>query len=119
MELVGEIEESVREMREYFKSRSTRSVKWRKNQISALLDLLHDQEDAIFKALYQDLGKHPVECYRDEVSSSQLFQHLWKPHITSLKFVSFFVYIYMSPMKNLINFILCSLELWKNQPTTL
>ncbi|KAF7828920.1 Aldehyde dehydrogenase family 3 member F1 [Senna tora] len=67
MEILGEVEESVRELREYFKSGSTRSVKWRKTQITALVELLHDHEDAIFKALNQDLGKHPVESYRDEV----------------------------------------------------
>ncbi|XP_028774621.1 aldehyde dehydrogenase family 3 member F1 [Neltuma alba] len=67
METVGEVEASLRELRECFKSGRTRSVKWRKTQINALLQLLRDKEDAIFKALNQDLGKHPVESYRDEV----------------------------------------------------
>ncbi|XP_057421661.1 aldehyde dehydrogenase family 3 member F1 [Lotus japonicus] len=60
-------EETVRELRQCFKTGRTRSVTWRKKQLKALLDLVHDNEDAIFEALYQDLGKHPVEAYRDEV----------------------------------------------------
>ncbi|KAK4262109.1 hypothetical protein QN277_027710 [Acacia crassicarpa] len=67
MEIVGEVEESLKELRDCFKSGRTRSVKWRKTQITALLQLLHDKEDVIFEALRQDLGKHPVESYRDEV----------------------------------------------------
>lgn len=75
MEIVGEVEESLRELRDYFKSGCTRSVKWRKTQITALLQLLRDKEDVIFEALRQDLGKHPVESYRDEVPffPSQIF----------------------------------------------
>ncbi|XP_061357248.1 aldehyde dehydrogenase family 3 member F1 [Gastrolobium bilobum] len=61
------IEETVRELRQYFKTGKTKSVTWRKNQLKALLDLLHHNEDAMFKALHQDLGKHPVEAYRDEI----------------------------------------------------
>lgn len=62
-----EVEEAVRELRQYFKTGKTKSVAWRKNQLQALLNLVHENEDAISKALHQDLGKHPVEAYRDEV----------------------------------------------------
>lgn len=62
-----EVEETVRELGQYFKTGKTKSVSWRKNQLQALLDLVHENEDAISKALNQDLGKHPVEAYRDEV----------------------------------------------------
>ncbi|XVF62136.1 hypothetical protein PTKIN_Ptkin08bG0192800 [Pterospermum kingtungense] len=58
---------AVAELRETFKSGRTRSVAWRKNQLRALIDLINENEDSIFKALHQDLGKHPVESYRDEV----------------------------------------------------
>lgn len=68
MDIGGEVEETVRELRQYFKTGKTKSVTWRKNQLTALLDLVHENEDAIFKALHQDLGKHPVEAYRDEVN---------------------------------------------------
>ncbi|KAL5063714.1 hypothetical protein RYX36_025451 [Vicia faba] len=62
-----EVEETVRELSQYFKTGKTKSVAWRKNQLQAVLDLVHENEDAISEALYQDLGKHPVEAYRDEI----------------------------------------------------
>ncbi|XP_058732679.1 aldehyde dehydrogenase family 3 member F1-like [Vicia villosa] len=62
-----EVEETVTELSQYFKTGKTKSVAWRKNQLQALLDLVHENEDAISKALNQDLGKHPVEAYRDEI----------------------------------------------------
>ncbi|OIW09651.1 hypothetical protein TanjilG_28250 [Lupinus angustifolius] len=67
MEIGWEMEKTIRELREYFKTGKTRSVIWRKNQLRAILDLVHDNENAMFDALYQDLGKHPVEAYRDEI----------------------------------------------------
>ena len=63
----GELEDSLVELRQTFKSGRTRSTSWRKNQLRALIKLIHDKEDNIFEALFQDLGKHPVESYRDEV----------------------------------------------------
>jgi aldehyde dehydrogenase (NAD+) len=63
-----ELENSLGELRQTFKSGRTRSVTWRKNQLKALLELIRDKEEVIFEALQQDLGKHPVEAYRDEVT---------------------------------------------------
>ncbi|KAK4585214.1 hypothetical protein RGQ29_022752 [Quercus rubra] len=62
-----ELENSLGKLRQCFRSGRTRSVAWRKNQLRAVLKLIHDKEDAIFEALQQDLGKHPVESYRDEI----------------------------------------------------
>ncbi|XP_027346907.1 aldehyde dehydrogenase family 3 member F1 [Abrus precatorius] len=67
MDIGGEVRETGRELRKYFNTGRTRSVTWRKTQLTALLDLIHDNEDAIFKALHHDLGKHPAEAYRDEI----------------------------------------------------
>ncbi|KAG2694276.1 hypothetical protein I3843_08G130000 [Carya illinoinensis] len=64
---MGDVEKSLAELRQTFKSGRTRSVAWRKNQLRALLDLISDKEEVIFEALHQDLGKHPVEAYRDEI----------------------------------------------------
>ncbi|XP_059439079.1 aldehyde dehydrogenase family 3 member F1 [Corylus avellana] len=64
---MAEVEKSLAELRQTFRSGRTRSVAWRKTQLRALLDLIRDKEDLIFEALHQDLGKHPVEAYRDEV----------------------------------------------------
>ncbi|KAL5557608.1 hypothetical protein UlMin_039844 [Ulmus minor] len=68
METTGEeVEASLVEARQTFKSGHTRSVVWRKKQLEALIQLIHDNEDKIFEALYDDLGKHQAEAYRDEV----------------------------------------------------
>lgn len=62
-----EVERSLGELRQTFRSGTTRSAAWRKNQLKALLQLIRDKEETIYEALQQDLGKHPVEAYRDEV----------------------------------------------------
>ncbi|XP_016480390.2 aldehyde dehydrogenase family 3 member F1 [Nicotiana tabacum] len=61
------VEEMLGEVRTTFRGGRTRGVEWRKAQLQALLNLLAENEDKIFEALRQDLGKHPVEAYRDEV----------------------------------------------------
>ncbi|MCL7051248.1 hypothetical protein MKW94_026947 [Papaver nudicaule] len=67
---VGEnLEREVVELRETFISGKTKCVSWRRSQLKALLTLLSDKEDEIFKALYKDVGKHHCEAYRDELGS--------------------------------------------------
>ncbi|KAG6519397.1 aldehyde dehydrogenase family 3 member F1-like isoform X1 [Zingiber officinale] len=61
------MEGELKEVREAYESGKTRSLSWRLSQLKALLRLLYDKEDDIFKALEQDLGKHRAEAYRDEV----------------------------------------------------
>ncbi|XP_011080288.1 aldehyde dehydrogenase family 3 member F1-like [Sesamum indicum] len=61
------IAESVREVRQTFSSGKTREESWRREQLKRLLSLLLEREDDICRALGQDLGKHHVESYRDEV----------------------------------------------------
>lgn len=58
---------TLTELRQTFRSGRTRGVVWRKAQLNALLRLVSENEERIFEALQQDLGKHPVEAYRDEV----------------------------------------------------
>lgn len=62
-----EIEKVLKEARESFENGVTRSLVWRKNQLRALLKLLNENEDEILRVLNEDLGKHRVEAYRDEV----------------------------------------------------
>ncbi|KZV52240.1 hypothetical protein F511_41247 [Dorcoceras hygrometricum] len=62
-----DLESDLEELRKTFKSGKTKEESWRKSQLKALLSFLEEQEDAIFNALMQDLGKHPVEAYRDEI----------------------------------------------------
>ncbi|KAI5684130.1 hypothetical protein M9H77_05358 [Catharanthus roseus] len=58
---------TLTELRQTFRSGRTRGVVWRKAQLNALLRLVSENEERIFEALQQDLGKHPVEAYRDEI----------------------------------------------------
>lgn len=62
------MEANLEVLRESFKNGRTRSFEWRKNQLSSLIQFMHDKENVISEALYQDLGKHPVEIFRDEVN---------------------------------------------------
>eukprot|EP00268_Persea_americana_P027189 TRINITY_DN26652_c0_g1_i1.p1 TRINITY_DN26652_c0_g1~~TRINITY_DN26652_c0_g1_i1.p1 ORF type:complete len:488 (-),score=89.19 TRINITY_DN26652_c0_g1_i1:243-1706(-) len=66
-EKLAGMEESLEELRETFQSGKTRSADWRRTQLRALDKFLHEKEDEIFKVLNQDLAKHPVEVYRDEL----------------------------------------------------
>lgn len=58
---------SVEELRQTFKSGKTRGVDWRKAQLRAILRLIDENEDTLFQLLQSELGKHPVESYRDEI----------------------------------------------------
>lgn len=60
-----------------FRSGKTRGIDWRKAQLRALLKLIAENEARIFEALEQDLGKHPVEAYRDEVCFSKFQSFLF------------------------------------------
>lgn len=62
------MEATLAEVRQTFKSGKTRSVTWRKKQLRALIELIQDNEEKLLKALLEDLGKHPTEAYRDEVT---------------------------------------------------
>lgn len=64
---MGDFEEELQEVRDTFNSGKTREISWRKSQLQAILSLLKERESDIFKALNQDLGKHHVEAFRDEV----------------------------------------------------
>ncbi|XP_052191262.1 aldehyde dehydrogenase family 3 member F1 [Diospyros lotus] len=63
----GELRRSLAELRETFRSGATKGVDWRKAQLRAVLKLIDEREDEIVGALGQDLGKHAVEIYRDEI----------------------------------------------------
>lgn len=62
-----ELESVLNEARETFASGITRSLSWRITQLRAIRKLLQEQEDEIFRVLKEDLGKHRVEAFRDEV----------------------------------------------------
>ncbi|KAL8122162.1 aldehyde dehydrogenase family 3 member F1-like [Apium graveolens] len=63
------LEAELEELRETFNSGKTRDASWRRSQLKAILNLLKENEDDLFLALKQDLGKHRCEAYRDEIGT--------------------------------------------------
>nr|AAD35089.1 putative aldehyde dehydrogenase OS-ALDH [Oryza sativa Indica Group] len=54
-------------VREEYESGRTKELEWRKAQLGGLIRMITEEEDAIFDALHDDLGKHRVESFRDEL----------------------------------------------------
>lgn len=73
MEAVSGLEGELEELRETFRSGKTKEATWRRSQLQALLSLLREREGEILEALKQDIGKHPVESYRDEVFYMRIY----------------------------------------------
>nr|POF03341.1 putative methyltransferase pmt9 [Quercus suber] len=69
METWRNLERDLEDMREYYRHGKTKEASWRKSQVKRLLTLLKEKEGDIFKALKQDLGKHHVEAFRDEIGT--------------------------------------------------
>ncbi|OAY30083.1 aldehyde dehydrogenase family 3 member F1 [Manihot esculenta] len=63
------MESELESMRQYFNGGNTRDASWRESQLKGLLLFMREKEAEIFKALKEDLGKHPVEAFRDEVGT--------------------------------------------------
>ncbi|XP_004507095.1 aldehyde dehydrogenase family 3 member F1-like [Cicer arietinum] len=63
------LERDLKNMREYFKSGKTKEESWRESQLKGLRRFLMERQGDIFKALMQDLGKHQVESFRDEIGT--------------------------------------------------
>ncbi|KAI3917031.1 hypothetical protein MKX01_003480 [Papaver californicum] len=61
------LEVRLEKLRETYRNGKTRASSWRKTQLRAMLALLRENEEQIYKALDDDLGKPRVETYRDEV----------------------------------------------------
>lgn len=67
----------------YFDAGHTRPVAFRRAQLQKLTDALHAHEQALTRALEQDLGKAPVESYLSEIGmiyaeARELQRHLGK-----------------------------------------
>ncbi|KAL4612214.1 hypothetical protein ACB092_08G182400 [Castanea dentata] len=69
METLRKFERDLGEMREYYSQGKTKEASWRKSQLKGLLTLLKEKEGDILNALMQDLGKHQVETFRDEIGT--------------------------------------------------
>lgn len=67
------LEVNLEETREYYKTGTTKEASWRVSQLQALRQFLDQNRQQIYNALSQDLGKHHVEAFRDEVSPPPFF----------------------------------------------
>uniref|UniRef100_A0A7C9CL25 Aldehyde dehydrogenase n=1 Tax=Opuntia streptacantha TaxID=393608 RepID=A0A7C9CL25_OPUST len=66
---MAEVERDVEELRECFRSGKTKEASWRRSQLEGLRKFVSEREDDILRALKLDLGKHPIEAFRDEVGT--------------------------------------------------
>ncbi|MGO9153437.1 aldehyde dehydrogenase family protein [Mycobacterium sp.] len=64
------VAETVARLRKTFASGRTRSVEWRKQQLLQLQKLMEENEDAITKALAEDLDRNPVEAFIADVATT-------------------------------------------------
>ncbi|WCJ36899.1 Aldehyde dehydrogenase family 3 member F1 [Euphorbia peplus] len=66
---MGKLEKEIARTREYFRNGNTRDYSWRYSQLQGLLSFIKENQFQIFQSLMEDLGKHHVEAYRDEVGT--------------------------------------------------
>jgi acyl-CoA reductase-like NAD-dependent aldehyde dehydrogenase len=69
------LESVVAEARTAFESGKTKGFDWRNSQLKALLRFLKEREHELCRVLKDDLGKHPVEAFRDEVLLKNVVYH--------------------------------------------
>lgn len=63
-----EISEAISMLRQTFETGRSRSLDWRRQQLSALVKMLTDNEALVFTALKSDLGKPATEAFASEIS---------------------------------------------------
>ncbi|PON59045.1 Aldehyde dehydrogenase NAD(P)-dependent [Parasponia andersonii] len=69
MESPRNLQGDLESMRMFYRSGGSKEVSWRKSQLKGLKSFLEENEVDIMMALKQDLGKHYVEAFRDEVGT--------------------------------------------------
>ncbi len=65
--LEATIQQVLQQQRSFFSSNASKNVEFRRQQLQKLRDLIENNEDAIAKALHQDLHKHEFEAYATEI----------------------------------------------------
>ena len=58
----------LNEQREFFKSQKTKSLNFRKMYLEKLKEVLQNNEDLLYEAIYQDFGKSKFDTYTTEIS---------------------------------------------------
>ena len=63
-----EIKEVISKQQDFFNSNKTKEVDFRVSQLKKLKDLLKQNEDLLYEAIYEDFGKSKYETYISELS---------------------------------------------------
>src|SRR6478735_3560130 len=66
----SEVAATVARLRKTFASGRTRSIEWRKQQLLQLARLVEENEDAIAKALAEDLDRNAAEAFIADVATT-------------------------------------------------
>jgi aldehyde dehydrogenase (NAD+) len=66
----SEVEATVARLRKTFASGRTRNIEWRKQQLLQLAQLMEENEDAIAKALAEDLDRNAAEAFIADVAGT-------------------------------------------------
>lgn len=61
------LKDVIQTQRDYFFSGETKDISFRKEKLQKLLDIIEKNEDRIYYALFQDLGKSEYESYITEI----------------------------------------------------
>ncbi|CAJ1933221.1 unnamed protein product [Sphenostylis stenocarpa] len=69
MEIMSTLKRDLNDMREYYESGMTKQASWRESQLKGLRCFLMEKQDLIMETLMQDLGKHQLEAFRDEIGT--------------------------------------------------
>src|SRR5271166_398610 len=66
----SQVAATVARLRKTFATGRTRSIEWRKQQLLALAAMMEENEDAIAKALAEDLDRSPAEAFIADVATT-------------------------------------------------
>src|SRR5262249_9761513 len=66
----SEVAATVARLRKTFASGRTRSIEWRKQQLLQLARLMEENEDAIAKALAEDLDRNAAEAFIADIATT-------------------------------------------------
>lgn len=82
MEINDKIDNIVSKQREFFKSGATKVIQFRIEMLKQLLKLIDENQEAILKALFDDLHKSQQEAYLTEIS---IVRGEIKKHLKNIK----------------------------------
>lgn len=98
-----EIEEMIKEQKNFYFSGQTKNIDFRKKQLLKLKETIKKYEEDILKALYKDLHKNEFEAYSNEIGMVYESIHMMLKHIDEwTKHVQVKTPIHFQPAKSFI-----------------